>query len=64
MQQAHWWQMHRKDVTTLNSSLPNVLNNTWTLTGDSVTAWANKYVTFNTHAYQAEFNVKEDVQSA
>jgi iron complex outermembrane receptor protein len=51
-------------VTTLNSSLPNVLNNTWTLTGDSVTAWANKYVTFNTHAYQAEFNVKEDVQSA
>ncbi|MBC3885123.1 TonB-dependent receptor [Undibacterium griseum] len=51
-------------VTTLNSSLPNVLNGTWTLTGDSVTAWANQYVTFNTHAYQSEFRVKEDVQAA
>ncbi|MFZ6849527.1 TonB-dependent receptor [Undibacterium sp. RuRC25W] len=51
-------------VTTFTSSLPNVLNNTWTMPGDSVTAWANKNVTFNNHSYQSEFKIEEDVQSA
>ncbi len=51
-------------VTTFNSSLPNVLNNTWTMTGASVTDWANKYVTFSAHSYQSEFKIKEDVQAA
>jgi iron complex outermembrane receptor protein len=51
-------------VINFHSTLPNVLNNTWTMTGDSVTAWANQYVTFNTHSYQAEFKIKEDVSAA
>ena len=51
-------------LTTMNSSLPNVLNNTWAYTSGSVDAWANQNVVFNNHSYQNEFNLKEDTQAA
>jgi iron complex outermembrane receptor protein len=46
------------------SSMPNVLSQPWTFTGDSVNAWGAKYVKFSGHAYQNEFQIAEKATAA
>jgi iron complex outermembrane receptor protein len=44
--------------------LPNLLANAWTLTSGSVNAWGDKFITFDKHGYQAEFQLKEEANAA
>ncbi|HEX6704453.1 MAG TPA: TonB-dependent receptor [Albitalea sp.] len=41
----------------------NILAGAWTLTADSVNAWGNRFITFPTHAFQNEFQLKEDANA-
>lgn len=41
------------------SPLPNMLSGGWTFTADAVNSWGDRFVTFPTHAYQNEFQVRE-----
>lgn len=43
--------------------LPNLLSNAWTITADAINGWGDKYVSFNAHAYQKEFQLKETVNA-
>ncbi|KAB8063661.1 MULTISPECIES: TonB-dependent receptor [Janthinobacterium] len=46
------------------SPLSNVLQNGWTFSGPSMKEWGDKYVTFNKHAYQSEFQITEKANAA
>ncbi|WP_256079882.1 TonB-dependent receptor [Massilia sp. YIM B04103] len=47
-----------------DSPLPNLLNKGWTFSADSMKAWGDKYVSFDTHAYQSEFKIREKASAA
>lgn len=47
-----------------HSPLANVLQGAWTFTGDSMKAWGDEYVTFGSHAYQNEFQIREKATAA
>ncbi|WP_374583750.1 TonB-dependent receptor [Pseudoduganella sp.] len=47
-----------------DSPLPNLLNKAWTFDAASMKAWGDKYVAFNSHAYQSEFLIKEKAHAA
>jgi iron complex outermembrane recepter protein len=44
--------------------LPNMLANAWTFTPESVNAWGDRFVTFQNHAYQSEFDIREKTGAA
>lgn len=46
------------------SPLANVLDKAWTFDAGSMEAWGNKYVTFDSHAYQNEFQINEKATAA
>jgi iron complex outermembrane receptor protein len=45
------------------SPLPNMLDQPWTFTGESVNAWGGQHVSFSGHAYQNEFQIGEKAQA-
>lgn len=57
------------DLTTFGSDfgsdLPGgMLRDAWTLPGNAINAWADKYITFSGHTLQSEFKISEPTQSA
>jgi iron complex outermembrane receptor protein len=46
------------------SPLPNMLSGAWTFDMESMKTWGDKYVTFNKHAFQNEFQIREKATSA
>jgi iron complex outermembrane receptor protein len=46
------------------SPLPNMLAGAWTFDMTSMKAWGDKYVTFASHAYQSEFQIREKATAA
>jgi len=46
------------------SPLPNMLSGAWTFDMQSMKAWGDKYVSFNSHAYQNEFQIREKATAA
>ncbi len=46
------------------SPLDNVLQRPWTFTPESMKEWGDTYVSFNQHAYQSEFQIREKATAA